>query len=176
MDITLHSVILALIVTAMACAFDLSKGLIPNALIYPAWLIAIGLFLLGYGLGSWVDLSLALMLGFAPAAIMFSFGLLGGGDVKLLAFLATLLGYSSTLNLLIFSVGFASIFSLGVILWSGRMSFFFKGLVGIFKSIYYQVGVVDIPVSDVRIPFALPVFAALLLVLAYPGLSISALM
>ena len=176
MDITLHSAILALIVTATACAFDLSKGLIPNALIYPAWLIAIGLFLLGCGLDSWLDLSMAIMLGFVPAALLFSFGLLGGGDVKLLAFLATLLGASSTFNLLIFSVGFASIFSLSVILWSGAMSVFSKGFLNILRGIYYQVGVVDIPLSDVRIPFALPVFAALLLVLTYPSLSISALM
>jgi prepilin peptidase CpaA len=176
MDITPHSVILALIVTSMACAFDLSKGLIPNALIYPTWLFAIVLFMLGYGLSSWVDLSMALALGFVPAAVLFSFGLLGGGDVKLLALLATLLGYSSTFNLLIFAVGFACVLSLGVILWSRRAGTFLKDCFGLLKDIYYQTGVVDVRVSDVRVPFALPVFAALLVILAYPKFSILELM
>ena len=176
MDITLHSVILALIVTAIACAFDISKGLIPNALIYPAWLLAVVLFLFGYGLSSWIDLGLALMLAFVPAAVLFSFGLLGGGDVKLLALLATLLGYSSTFDLLILSIGLGCIFSLGVILWAGRARVLSKYFLSLGKSFYYQTGVIDVPVSGLRIPFALPVFGALLIVLAYPSFSILELM
>lgn len=85
-----------------AVATDVRTRKIPNAI--PAAVALFGLWL--HALGGWDDVGWSVAAGIAALVagmIPFSLGLLGGGDVKLLAACACVLGFANVLPLLAYS-------------------------------------------------------------------------
>lgn len=104
----------------MAGLWDIRTGRIPNALTYPAILAGPLLALLPLA-GPDVTSSLAgLAVALAPALVLWTLGMLGGGDVKLLAAVGGLLGYPLILDGLFYSLVAATGMGLTLILWRGE--------------------------------------------------------
>ncbi len=131
---------LAVGVAGVAAAFDLWKRRIPNALTYSVLVAALALGFL-YAAGSGLAAGLGgIAAGFAPCFVLFQLGGLGGGDVKLSAALGGRVGAWQILDVLLLATLLGALLALGVLAWRRTL--------------------------DVGIPFALPVFAAVVLIVA----------
>jgi prepilin peptidase CpaA len=140
--------IAATALTAVAASTDLRSRTIPNALTYPA--LGIGFALacvpeLGIGLANALAGCLA---GALPALLLFCTGRLGGGDLKLLAAVGTLLGLTATLEVLYLSVlcGAVTALAMGAARVSGRARAALCGQAP--------------PACDGSLPFAVPIAIA----------------
>lgn len=93
---------IALAVLFLAVIFDLRSRQIPDAL--SVVLLCLGLASTAFHLDrvSWPDLGLGLLLGFGAGTLFFYLGGLGGGDVKLLSALGTVLGWKGELGVLFY--------------------------------------------------------------------------
>jgi prepilin peptidase CpaA len=111
----------AIALFAAAAVTDLTSRRVPNRLALAlalVGLVRIGLALWegGGALGSAFDLAAALAV-FAVAAVGFQFGLLGGGDVKLLAAGALWLGAAALGSYLAATVLAGGLLAIGFLLW-----------------------------------------------------------
>ncbi len=129
---------LAVGVAGVAAAFDLRTRRIPNALTYAALATALGIgFLHAAEPGLAARLG-GIAAGFVPCFALFACGGLGGGDVKLSAALGGLLGAARILDVLLLTAVLGALLALAVLAWRRSLA--------------------------TRIPFALPLLVALLLV------------
>lgn len=112
------------VVLAIATYTDYRWRLIKNILTIPT--IALGLLLHSLGSG-WTGLYFALFglaAGFAIMMLPFYFGQMGGGDVKLMASLGSLLGAYAILNVFFYTTLAGGLLALAVAVWrkQGRNS------------------------------------------------------
>ena len=111
-----------LLAMAVICAItDLWKGRIYNAITYPT--IALGI-VLQIALHGWPGLWSALggfAVGFFPPFLLFSLGVLGGGDVKLLAAVGTTAGAVAATEATILAFLFGAVIGLGMLAWVGKL-------------------------------------------------------
>jgi prepilin peptidase CpaA len=111
---------LVLVIAAVAAYTDVTSRRIPNAL--PAVLVVEGITL--HVLAGWQSaaISICLCLGvFALGAFLFSLGLIGGGDVKLIAAAAATLGWPDTLPFLFYTVIAGGFLGIAISLARGRL-------------------------------------------------------
>lgn len=97
-----YSIVLVLV---MVAAFtDVWKGLIYNWLTLPAIVIGLGLSVYQNGWAGAVASFFGILIGGGTLFIPFSFGVMGGGDVKLMAAIGALMGPLFTVETLIVSI------------------------------------------------------------------------
>lgn len=111
---------LVLLASAVAAATDLRTRRIPNAV--PAALLLAGLVL--HATQGWenaaISIALCLVV-FALGTMLFSFNLIGGGDVKLLAAAAATLGWPHTLAFLLYTILAGGVLGIAIAVARGRL-------------------------------------------------------
>jgi prepilin peptidase CpaA len=150
---------LVLIIAAVAAYTDIKSRHIPNVL--PASLLAAGIAL--NALHGWQSaaISVGLFLGvFALGTFLFSFGLIGGGDVKLIAAAAAALGWPDTVAFLLYTMLAGGVLGLLMSAARGRLRPMFANV----KSIVFPMfsGVRPAPISSSAVgtmPYGLAIFA-----------------
>lgn len=117
-QLALLGVLAALLLAA--AVVDLKKREIPHIVV-----IAIGLLAIPFwwtsGLSLWPEIAIQLALGAAVLAvftIMFAFGWMGGGDVKLLAVLALWLPWQALVTMLIIMSLAGAVVTVATLIWS----------------------------------------------------------
>lgn len=127
-DPSLYTILLALLFTAVAAAWDLRTGLIPNRLVaIGAAGCAIAGLAAAAASGPWEALRtlLAMAAGMVLVAlvpfILFRAGGMGGGDVKLLAAVGIALGPLLGLEAELYAFVVAMLYAPARLLWEGRL-------------------------------------------------------
>jgi prepilin peptidase CpaA len=150
---------LVLITAAIAAYTDVTSRRIPNAL--PAALLAAGIAVNAMHGWQSAAISIGLFLGvFAFGTFLFSFGLLGGGDVKLIAAASAALGWPDALAFLLYTMVAGGILGLSMSAARGRLRPMFANV----KSIVFPMlsGVRPAPLSSSAVgtmPYGLAIFA-----------------
>lgn len=98
----LHNLILALVLVA-ATASDLRSRRIPNLLTYPAMLLGLALGATTHGMPGLLSALAGLGLGLGLMLVPFLFGVMGAGDVKLMAVVGAFLGAGGVLWAFLFT-------------------------------------------------------------------------
>jgi prepilin peptidase CpaA len=158
MNSMLLALTLVLIIAAIAAYTDIKSRRIPNVL--PASLLAAGIAL--NALHGWQSaaISIGLFLGvFALGTFLFSFGVIGGGDVKLIA-AAAALGWPDTVAFLLYTMVAGGVLGLVMSAVRGRLRPMFANV----KSIVFPMlsGVRPAPISSSAVgtmPYGLAIFA-----------------
>ncbi len=159
---------LALALASVAALIDVRSGRIPNAITYPA--IALGLAL---GLAPGADpglgaRGLGLAVGFGPSFALFLAGVLGGGDVKLLAALGALVGFPAIVEVLLYSGLAGAVIGLGVLVWNGRLAATLHGMAAIAGMASLGQRPPPVPARDLRIPLGAAICTGVAWTLAAP--------
>jgi len=159
----------ALLLAALACSTDLRSRRIPNALVlsgliaglvlnsHVAGLAGVGASLAGAGLG------LAM---FLPFLLL---GGMGGGDVKLMAALGSLVGPAGVVRLALATAILGGVLALARVLWEGRLRETLQGIAGLLW-LWASTGLRPSPdlhlgnPATIRVPYAVPIAAGTLLV------------
>jgi len=143
---------------AIAAYTDVTSRRIPNAL--PAALLAAGIAL--GALHGWqsATIGIGLFVGvFAFGTFLFSFGLLGGGDVKMIAAASAALGWPDTAAFLLYTMVAGGVIGLSMSAARGRLRPMFDNI----KAIAFPMlsGVRPAPVSSAvgTMPYGLAIFA-----------------
>jgi prepilin peptidase CpaA len=150
---------LVLVIAAIAAYTDVRTRRIPNAL--PAALLAAGVTL--HALHGWQSaaISIGLFLGvFAFGTFLFSFKLIGGGDVKLMAAAAAALGWPDTAVFLLYTMVAGGLLGVALSVAHGRL----RPVCDNVKAIVLQLvsGVRPAPLSSSAVgtmPYGLAIFA-----------------
>ncbi len=151
-----------------ACAFsavsDVRTRRIPNVLV--ATLFAAGLIVNAFA--GWqpaaADLALTLIL-LVAGTVAFSQGVLGGGDVKLLAVSAGVLGYPTAIPLLLYTFLSGGVLAFGYALMRGRLTVTLANVRMMALPMFAGLAPARIR-EGASIPYALAVFSGALLVFA----------
>ena len=155
------------VITAVVAAiFDWRTRRIPNALTVPAIVIGVAL----WGLQSWRELGISVVCVIATLAAGLAFqlfGVVGGGDVKLLAAVAAFAGWLLFRETLIWIALFGGAVALIVLAWRGALLPLFRNI-GRSMVLFVRFGLVEDPVEGEghRIPYALVIAGGSLLSIA----------
>ena len=153
------SLVLACVVAVIAGFQDFRTWKIPNTLTYGAFALGCVIALLSGTLGS--------ALGGAAFAggcglILYVFRAMGGGDVKLLVAMGSLLGYPLSLEMLFFGVLFGGAWSIFALCMHGRMLQTLKELWLLARSLVYPKVPVFVPAQGVHVAGGVVIAAATL--------------
>ncbi len=111
----------ALVVSAYT---DIARGKVYNWCTYPAILVGLVVHgLVGYHFGNWLSLNLGLLglvIGAGLFFLPYRFGLVGGGDVKLMGAVGALQGPNFVILSAFLSAVVGAIFGLSILIWKGR--------------------------------------------------------
>ena len=166
------SLVLACIVVVVAAAWDLKTRTIPNALTYGALILGLATALVAGSFGS-------SLLGVAVAGgsglVLYALRAMGGGDVKLLAAIGSLLGYPLTMDLLFFSVLFGGAWAIFALCWQGAMLRTLKELWLLVRSLIYPKIPLFVPAQGVHIAGGAVIAAATLWITVSMAVGASAL-
>lgn len=111
--------VVLIVVVATAGGWDVATSRIPNWLTYPA--VAIGVAAAAAGASPSLAGSLwGLAVGFVPFFVLYLFGGLGGGDVKLMAAVGALGGFPFVLNAMITAVVVGGLIAVLLVVWEGK--------------------------------------------------------
>jgi prepilin peptidase CpaA len=146
------------------------KGRIPNTLSYSSVLVGLVCHTATFGLeGLWAGL-LAVVVTFAVGIFLAAFGLLGGGDVKLLMGVGAFTGLSGLGAILFYAVFAGSALGLLMALFTGylkeMLARMFRFMRGLFRMVIYKTANVrETMETDPRsmMPFAVPILAGAIL-------------
>jgi prepilin peptidase CpaA len=111
--------------TIAAAIWDLRERRIPNQLTLPALVLGFVYQAVFAGWPGLADAGLAFLAGFGTLFVLWLIGGGGGGDAKLMGALSVWLGFTTTLFVMMVSIGFVLLGTLGQSLWSriqGRRS------------------------------------------------------
>ncbi len=112
----------ALVVSAYT---DVARGKVYNWCTYPAILVGLIVHgLIGYQSGDWMSFGwglLGLAIGAGLFLLPYRFGLVGGGDVKLMGAVGALQGPNFVILSAFLSSVVGAIFGLSVLIWKGRL-------------------------------------------------------
>jgi prepilin peptidase CpaA len=160
----------ALAVGLAACATDLRRARIPNALTLSA--IALGVIFhssapAGHGIAA---AGLGLIAGLLVFFPIFALGAMGGGDVKLMAALGTWLGWEAALQIALYGAAAGGVLAVIVSVWHGYLR---RALSNVRTLLTHWVltGVRPLPEltlesgNGLRLPYALPIMAGLVVTL-----------
>ncbi len=147
---------LVLAACALAVATDVATRRIPNFLTAGLALAALTL----HAFAGWTSFGIAcatmigvLLLGF----VAFSFGWLGGGDVKLLAAGAAALGFPDAVPFLIYTALAGGILALIVALALGRLGSVFASIGLVLRPLAYKGTVAVAPRTPITLPYAVAI-------------------
>lgn len=162
--------IAAVLVGLAGCATDIASRRIPNALTLPA----VGFGVVAHALGGgWPEASAALLGGLVGLAVflpIFALGGMGGGDVKLMAALGSWIGAGPVGWTALYGALAGGVMAIGVGAVHGYLGQALVNIRGLF--VFWAVQGVR-PMSALtlehgrgpRLPYALPIFAGLLVTL-----------
>lgn len=105
------------IILAIATFTDLRERRIPNKLTYPAMLLALGWHYAQGGADGLVFAAIGLAAGFSLMLPPFIFGVMGAGDVKLMAAAGAFLGPAGTLKAFLFTSIVGGIYAMAIVVW-----------------------------------------------------------
>ena len=142
------ALLLACLVATVAAAWDLKSRTIPNWLTYSA--LAAGIILAGLQ-GALVSSLAGTLIAGGCGVVLYLFRSMGGGDVKLLAALGSLLGQQLAWELLFFGLLFGGVWSIYVLCVTGNILQTLKGLWNAARSMIYPKVPVFIPAQDIHI-------------------------
>ncbi len=166
---------LILVTLLVLCAFeDARRKIIPNKYTVPAILIGVILMTMNNGFLGFKDSLIGFAFGFLIFLIPFVFGLMGAGDVKLMAAIGALKGFTFTVSALLASGLVGGIITIIYIVYKKQ---FVRTLVNMFgmifrpisKSIYLKSGNITskriydyfenkkLESSNLYIPYAIPI-------------------
>src|SRR5712692_6673521 len=112
----------AVIGVAVASAVtDLWKGKIYNAITYPATAAGLLIALGSRGPAGMCDSLAGWAAGFLPAMLLFAFGAIGGGDVKLLGAIGALTGARPVVETFGLAFLIAGVIAVGQLVWKGEL-------------------------------------------------------
>ncbi len=122
--------ILLILLLVISLTADLITHKIYNCVTFPA--VAVGLLvnILNHGVSGLTSSMLGFAIGFCVFAIVFAFGGVGGGDVKLMAAVGAIGGYPFILNACFYGILTGGIMAIAVMVWKGT---FWRGLKNIFR-------------------------------------------
>jgi prepilin peptidase CpaA len=152
---------------AVAVLTDLRSRRIPNILTAALALAALGL----HATQGWIPFLVAcatlvgvMLIGF----VAFSFGWLGGGDVKLLAAGAAALGLPDAVPFLIYTAIGGGLLALIVAIAMGRLKSVFASVVLLLRPFAYKGTVAVAPVKSITLPYAVAIaFGAVAVALSH---------
>ncbi|MBN2008858.1 prepilin peptidase [candidate division KSB1 bacterium] len=125
--------ILLIIIVIVAAYTDITRRKIHNILTLPAIVVGLALNVILPGQsGIWNSL-LGFAVGFGIFLVMFLFGGMGGGDVKLMGAIGAFKGYPFILDAMLFSIFTGGILALLVMAFRGTL---LKGLKNIAQSVF----------------------------------------
>ena len=160
----------ALLIGVAACVTDIRSRRVPNWLTFTSAAAGVALHaLLPGGHGPWSALT-GLATGLAVFFPFFALGGLGAGDVKLMAALGAWLGWQHTVWTAIYGSVAGGVLAVVVGLSQGYLGTAFANLRGMLTT-WWLVGLHPIPEHTLasgrgpRLPYALPIFAGLLVTL-----------
>lgn len=113
----LEAVLVVLVTTAGI--WDVVTGRIPNGLTYPACACGIAAAAAGAPPGLANSL-LGFAVGLVPFLALYTFGSMGGGDVKLMAAVGALGGYPFVVNAMVSAVLFGGLIAALLVIWEGQ--------------------------------------------------------
>lgn len=122
---------------AVAAVFDLKFKKIPNWLNLIGLAAAVILLILGYGGG--LSSLIGLVLGFSLFFLLYIFGVVGGGDVKLMGVAGLFVGFPHILNLLLLACIISSATSLIVLILSGKGGLLIRDFLKILRPILVRL-------------------------------------
>jgi len=160
----------AIIIAGIACLTDLRSRRISNRLVMVGAVLGMLVNLLSQGLSGLGWSVLGGLLGLALFLPFFALGGMGGGDVKLLACLGTILGPSDLLAVALVGAVIGGVLALGVATAHGRLRSTLSGI-GSLVAFWATGGLRPSPVLNLaspetlKIPYAVPVAAGTLVVL-----------
>jgi prepilin peptidase CpaA len=146
------------------------KGRIPNKLSYSSILVGLACHTAAFGVDGLLAGLLAVVVVFAVGIFLAAFGLLGGGDVKLLMGVGAFTGLSGLGAIVFYAVFAGSAIGLLIALFTGYLKVMlvrmFRFLRGLFRMVVYKTSNVreDLE-TDPRsmMPFAVPILAGAIL-------------
>ncbi len=159
--------IVLLAVAATAAVTDLQKGRVYNCLVYPAFVVGL-LLALGGGLEMLRNHALAAAVGFGLMLVAYMLGGMGGGDVKLVAAIGALAGFSRGADSMFFPR--LLFYAFGVAVAIGIVAAIWRGVLGAAVArtwlglrIYAIRGTTlddAMPKATIRVPFAFAIAVA----------------
>jgi prepilin peptidase CpaA len=160
----------ALVIGSLACVTDLRSARIPNTLTFGGILLG----LLFHGLtpaGSGVTAALAgLLAGLLVFFPFFALRAMGAGDVKLMAALGTWLGWQAAIQIALYGALAGGVLALVLALWRGYLRTAMRNVWALLRY-WVAVGIRPFPEltldagSGLRLPYALPIMAGLVVTL-----------
>lgn len=113
-----------LLLTITACLgaflFDLSKGKIPNLLVYPLWLLGLVINFAMSGTDGLIFSLKGLLVAFLLLFPFFALGAMGAGDAKLAMAIGALKGWVFCLYAVLYSFVFGMAIALAIVIWRGE--------------------------------------------------------
>ncbi len=150
------------VTSLLACATDLARGKIYNWLTLPVLLLA---FAVSFAEGGWPMLAQSLLgasVGFALFGWLFFFGVLGGGDVKLLMAIGAWGDFHLTIEVALLSIILGGIMALGWLFFTKRLKDFWQRIRGSALSLWISELDFVAPAIDRKqtMPFGVPIAVA----------------
>ncbi|MFH1904165.1 MAG: A24 family peptidase [bacterium] len=124
--------ILLILLLVISLTTDLITHKIYNCVTFPAVAVGLLLSVWNHGISGLTSSMLGLAIGFSIFAVVFAFGGVGGGDVKLMAAVGAIGGYPFILNACFYGILAGGILAIAVMIWKGT---FWRGLKNIFRLI-----------------------------------------
>ncbi len=150
-----------------AAWMDIRSNRIPNTLVVAAALVGVAFSLTPTGIGS-RDMAMGLVTGFALLLPCYALGIMGAGDVKLLAMAGTFLGVKATLLAGVATFAAGGILAIGYGLKSGVLVQALRNVWAFARSAAMHLAsgnaprIGDMPVTRVRLPYAVAVAVGVL--------------
>jgi prepilin peptidase CpaA len=136
--------IILIILLFIAAFFDVKEKRIPNWLTFPIILIGLILNIIMNGLNGCLFSFYGFLIGLAVFFIPFALGLMGAGDVKLMAAIGSLMGWKFTVLSSLFSAVAGIIVVFGYLIYKKELfSYFRKYFVAIAKAILKYINFSD---------------------------------
>jgi prepilin peptidase CpaA len=152
---------------AIAVATDLRSRRIPNALTAALAVAALGL----HATSGWAafGIALATLVGVLFIGLVaFSFGWLGGGDVKLLAAGAAALGFPDAVPFLVYTAIGGGVLAIVFATVTGRLGSVLRSVSLILRPFAYKGTVAVAPANPIMLPYAVAIaFGALAVALSH---------
>jgi len=136
--------IILIILILTAAFFDCTKNKIPNLLTFPVMITGLILNIMMNGFSGLIFSLYGFLFGLAIFFIPFAFGLMGAGDVKLMAAVGALKGFRFTVMSTLFSSAAGLIVVLGYLIYKKKIfSYFKKYFVALVRLILLKINFSD---------------------------------
>jgi prepilin peptidase CpaA len=162
--------VVAIVVAAVACVYDVRTRRIPNALTFGAALAALAFHAAAGGPAEVVRSASGWIVGLLLFFPFFALGGLGAGDVKLLAALGAWLGPGPILSIAIYSAMSGGVMALAIAVRAGYLKRAFQNIFGLLN-FWAIAGLRPQPeltlerASAPRLAYAVPIFTGLIVTL-----------